>query len=71
MFASSNGIALGHDPSASARDRLTALKELINLDAHPGAPSTVYVHFGPHEDGGPHTEIVDPPADTKTIDAPA
>jgi hypothetical protein len=64
-------IALGHDPSANARDRLTALKELLSLDAHPGAPSVLQVFFGPGVDGEMPTETVDAPADTETIDAPA
>jgi len=63
-------IALGHDPSASARDRLTALKELLNLDAQ-GEASVLQVFFGPAPDGEIHTETVDAPADTETIDAPA
>ncbi len=64
-------IALGHDPSASARDRLTALKELLTLDAHPG--QVLQVSFGPDPgmDCEMHTETDDAPADTKTIDAPA
>jgi len=56
-------IALGHDPSANTRDRLTALKELLNLDTHPG--EVVQVFFGPRpvsEDDEMHTETVDAPA---------
>jgi hypothetical protein len=44
-------IALGHDPSANARDRLTALKELLNLDATPGAGAVVHLHVRRGEDG--------------------
>jgi hypothetical protein len=44
-------VRIALDPSANARDRLPALKELLNLDAHPGAPSVVQVFFGPGVDG--------------------
>jgi hypothetical protein len=74
MFANSNGSHSAHDPSANARDRLNALKELLNLDAHPGAASVVQVFLGPRpvsEDDEILTETVDAPADTETIAAPA
>jgi len=47
MFANSNGSHSAHDPSANARDRLNALKELLNLDAHPGAPSVAQSSSAP------------------------
>ena len=34
-------IALGHDSPASARDRVTALKELVEIDSEPGPPMVV------------------------------
>ncbi|HEY8631308.1 MAG TPA: hypothetical protein VIL73_12325 [Gaiellaceae bacterium] len=46
-------IALGHDPSASARDRLTALKELLTLDATPGPGAVIHLHY--NQDGEAET----------------
>lgn len=44
-------IALGHDPSASARDRLGALKELLKLDSQPGPGAIVNLNFTRGADG--------------------
>jgi hypothetical protein len=34
-------IAFGHDAAASARDRVSALKELVEIDSQPGPPTIV------------------------------
>src|SRR5712692_4526037 len=44
-------IAFGQDPTASARDRLTALKELLKLDETPSAPAAVTVIIKRDESG--------------------
>ena len=44
-------IALGHDPSASARDRLGALKELVKLDSAPNPSGIVQVLLTEGPDG--------------------
>lgn len=44
-------IALGHDPTASARDRLTAIKELLRLEPAASQPAAVGAVFNVHPDG--------------------
>ena len=45
-------IALGDDPSASARDRLGALNALINLDSDTSAKGAIaHLHFGQESNG--------------------
>jgi len=50
-------IALGHDPSASARDRLGALKELVRLDAAPSSGAVIHLNVTKGADG--EVEIVE------------
>ena len=38
-------IALGHDTAASTRDRVWALKELVEIDSQPGTPTIVQFHI--------------------------
>ena len=51
-------IALGRDPTASARDRLTALKELVKLDSSAKAAARV-VHVHITSEG----EVIEPEAE--------
>jgi hypothetical protein len=44
-------IALGHDPSASARDRLGPVKELVKLDSAPNPSGIVQVLLTEGPDG--------------------
>jgi hypothetical protein len=57
-------IALGQDTAASARDRVSALKELMSIDSMPGPASTVTIHFHRDDQGN----IVYGPPDTSERD---
>jgi hypothetical protein len=46
-------IALGYDPSASARDRLSAIKELLKLEPAASQPAAVGAVFHVYPDGRP------------------
>ena len=59
-------IALGQDTTASARDRVSALKELLAVDSAPGEVSTVTFHV--HQDADGNVKIIDPPSDTPAVE---
>ena len=54
-------IALGHDPTASARDRLTALKELLKLEPAASKQAAVGAVFNVYPDGRIEEEGVKKP----------
>jgi hypothetical protein len=58
-------IGLGHDSTASARDRVTALKELVEIDSAPG-PVTV-VEFNVPRDMMPR-QFWEPPSEEPADD---
>ena len=55
-------IALGHDPTASARDRLTAIKELLKLEPASSQHPAVGAVFNVYPDG----RVVEAEGDTVT-----
>ena len=55
-------IALGQDTTASARDRVSALKELLAVDSAPGEVSTVTFNVHVDEDG--NFKYIEPLTDT-------
>lgn len=46
-------IALGQDTTATARDRVSALKELVEIDSEPGQVTQVHLNFFRDADGNP------------------
>ena len=61
-------IALGQDSAASARDRVSALKELLALNSTPGETAVVHLHF-PENGASPQIGEAPPSDDARGPEA--